>query len=438
MKKSFTVIMGIVLVLTIVLSGCSAKTAQQDAKQKDSGNAASATTGAKDAKKDAKPITLKMLHFVPYPKGVLQKFHEKYPNITVESEQADSANYNTLVRSRLVSKSEIDLVGLHTGGDEFGFAAKDNALLDITGAPYLGNFMKEAVDKGTYNGKVLGFTQGTYAIGVFYNKDLFAKLNLQVPKTWEEFLSVSEAIKKSETAPLVLSAKDSWTTLYYHMSQESQIEANNPGFFGKMKSGESKWTDPKLLDVYNKIGVLNKNGYFLKGSTGTSYDQAVAAFQKGQAAMWIMGNWALDKFPEDFKQFKVGAFAFPFNKSGEKLSAPIVSDGVLSGIAWTKHPEEVKKFLEFAALPEIAQIQSKEQKIFSTVKGGTAEFHPLAKEWLPLFDIGVSDSTTLYTKGVYNEIGNQIQKMLVEPSWSGDKVVDELQKTQEKDNASAK
>lgn len=35
-----------------------------------------------------------------------------------------------------------------------------------------------------------------------YNKDIFSKLGLQIPKTWDEFMAVSKKIKDAGQLPL--------------------------------------------------------------------------------------------------------------------------------------------------------------------------------------------------------------------------------------------
>ena len=59
------------------------------------------------------------------------------------------------------------------------------------------------------DGKIYGIPYATNADGVIYNKDIFNELGLQIPKTWDEFVDVSNKIKDSGKLPLYLTLKDS-------------------------------------------------------------------------------------------------------------------------------------------------------------------------------------------------------------------------------------
>ncbi|KGE18797.1 ABC transporter substrate-binding protein [Paenibacillus wynnii] len=401
------------------------------------GSNSSSNTGAESSSQPSgadKKVTLRWMAFNPENKQLLDKFNKENPNITIQYEQVESANFNTTALSRLAAKADLDIVTLRANQNEFGVAAKTNALMDIGGSAFLDNLNSVSIENGQYNGKQLGYTFGQYAIGAFYNKDLFKANGITtLPTNYEEFLAVCEKLKAGGVAPLVASLKDGWTLLYYFNPQGSMLEANKPGTFDKLSKGEAKWADAGYSELFSIPLELAKKGYLLEGTGGAGYDQGVQAFQSKQAAMWLMGSWALDKFPNDFKDFEVGVFPIPFNKKGEELKVPIVSDNVLSGIEWTKHPNEVKKFLEFMAQPENAKIVSMEQKIFSTVKDGTVDFHPMAPLWNPLFKLGVPDMVTKLTPGVYNELSSQLQMLLLGEGQPSDSA-QALQKAQDTDN----
>ncbi|BBI35733.1 ABC transporter substrate-binding protein [Cohnella abietis] len=432
MKKNVTMLMVMMLIVLTALAGCGSKTSstENDPKQE-----AASTTTATDKEE---PVTLKFLHFVPYSKAALDKFHEKYPYITIQFEQVDTVNYATVLKSRLAAKADVDIIGLHATQEELGWAAQNNSLIDLSGAPYLDNIMPAAVQAGTVDGKVYAFAQGTYAIGVWYNKGIFEQAKVEIPTNWTDFLAAAEKIKQTGVAPLVISGKDTWTTSYYTMPQWIELETEQSALITKLKTGEAKWTDPEFTNAYKQVEELVNKGYFLngKGAVGITYDQAVLALQQGKAAMWIMGSWAIDKFEADFKDINVGVFPYPTNDASKQTVVPQVSDALLSGIAWSKHQDAVKKFIEFSASVESGSLQASEQKIVSTVKGAAADFHPLAKEWLPLFDIAKPEATPILSTAVVIEAGSQIQKLLL-----GGKAVDvvaTLQTAQEKENKSAK
>jgi len=432
MKNKLSMLALVMLAAFVALAGCGSK------KAADQGAEPSQTQTGTEAAEQEESVTLKFLHWAPYSKTVLDKFHEKYPNITIQFEQVDTANYTTVLKSRLAAKADVDLIGLHPSPEEFGWAVQNQSIIEITGEPYLNNIMPAAVQSATIDGKTYGFAQGTYAVGVWYNKDIFEKNGVEIPTNWTEFLAAAEKIKQAGIAPLVISGKDTWTTQYYTMSQWTTLEADNPGMLAKLKTGELEWTNPEFLSAYKQMEQLVDNGYFLngKGALGIAYDQAVQALQQGKAAMWIMGSWALDKFAVDFNSFPVGVFPFPVNDAGKQPVVPQVTDVILSGVSWSKHQDAVKKFIAFSATVETASLQATDQKMVSTVIGASADFHPIAKEWLPLFDSAKPDPSSLLSTAVANEAGSQMQKMLL--GGKAEEITAAIQGVQDKDNKGAK
>ena len=50
-----------------------------------------------------------------------------------------------------------------------------------------------------------------YQWGVYYRKDIFEELGLEVPATWDDLLQVSAALKENDIAPFTIGTKYLWT-----------------------------------------------------------------------------------------------------------------------------------------------------------------------------------------------------------------------------------
>jgi raffinose/stachyose/melibiose transport system substrate-binding protein len=438
MKRKWLLSLLLVGIVTAMVTGCGGNNNSDKGASNSNSPASSTSSDNEKDKENDKPVTIKFVGWNPINQPLLDKFHEQNPNITVQYEQLDTTNYEPALAARMAGKASIDVIQIHTG-TPFDDATKAGSLIDITGADYLSNLSPVAVQNASFENKVYGYTQGQYAIGTWYNKDLFAKAGITAPPTtWEEFLEACEKLKQSGVAPLVVSAKDSWTTTYYMNPQFAMLEADHPGTASKLKTGDVKWADPQLMDVFKAWYTLNENKYFLDGALGLGYDQALQAFQNGQAAMWIMGNWSIRELPADFDKFELGVFPAPFNQDGQELRVSIVSDNVIAGISWSKHQDAVKKFLEFNAQPEAGQLISENLMQFSTVKGVSSDFNPLAKLWEPLNEIGIPDAYALLSGSlVGGELASELQKVMFENNkLTPEQFAEDLQKVQNRDNDS--
>ena len=184
--------------LSMVLAGCGNNTTSTTSTPKAAETATSTTKTASDAR----PVTLKMLHFMeaeagPSLKDINKRFHEKYPNITIEYENAPVDQYQTLIRTRLASGDAPDIIGVFPGTWKDPFV-KAGYLMDLSDRPWVSRLQDGAKNMESKDGKVYGLPLDQNAIGVIYNKKILKDLGLSIPKTWDEFLQVSDKIKAAK------------------------------------------------------------------------------------------------------------------------------------------------------------------------------------------------------------------------------------------------
>jgi raffinose/stachyose/melibiose transport system substrate-binding protein len=172
-------------------------------------------------------------------------------------------------------------------------------------------FGKQWDDGGLYN-----ISYGLQAIGYFYNKDMFEKAGVTVPKTWDEWMSNLETIKKSGVckAPLsLMTGENCWTAnLIFASMIGTNGEAGN-------KFMNTKYVDtyqtPEFIDALTKIQKMFKE-YALPDAVGSDYATAANHFLNEETAIIANGPWMTpdfsnpEKAAEGFAQ-KVGVALYP-------------------------------------------------------------------------------------------------------------------------------
>ena len=193
---------------------------------------------------NAEPVTLKMLHFMeaeagPTLKEINKRFHEKYPNITIEYENAPVDQYQTLIRTRFASGDAPDLLGVFPGTWKEPFV-KSGYLMDLSDRPWVSRLQQGAKDMESTDGKVYALPLDQNAIGVIYNKKIFADQGLTIPQNWEEFLALCEKLKTADITPLAIGNKDLWVTqLIPYAMAPSAIYRDTPNFDRDMYGGKA-------------------------------------------------------------------------------------------------------------------------------------------------------------------------------------------------------
>ncbi|WP_258062722.1 ABC transporter substrate-binding protein [Arthrobacter sp. B0490] len=133
--------------------------------------------------------------------------------------------------------------------------------------------------------------------GVWYNKQLFAENNIEVPQSWDDFVAASESLKQSGVTPLSASGEQGWPLtrlisgyLFSDLGKDA---------LQKVADGEAKLTDPEYVEAAAQVASLGEKGYFGEGVGSIDYDTAINQFLTGEAGMLYMGSWVLANFNDE-------------------------------------------------------------------------------------------------------------------------------------------
>ena len=86
---------------------------------------------------------------------------------------------------------------------------------------------------------------------VFYNKDIFEELGLEVPKTFSEFEDVLAKIAESDYTPIAFSATDPWAILFQF---EPVLNAMSVDWTKEYEeNGTIKVNDERVVAAYDKM-----------------------------------------------------------------------------------------------------------------------------------------------------------------------------------------
>jgi len=130
---------------------------------------------------------------------------------------------------------------------------------------------------------------------LYYNLKLFDELGIAAPTGYDDFVAACEAIKtaKPEMACLAVGSKDIWPDAF--VLDTIMMELGGPEYYVKFFKGEvDVATDPIYKESLVKFAALQK--YINADHSSLTWDQAVSAVGSGQAAMTIMGTWAIGAF----------------------------------------------------------------------------------------------------------------------------------------------
>ena len=237
--------------------------------------------------------------------GLVDNFQKENPNIKVIL-QNQSSYPDLQQKITATTASPKDLPTMTQAYPDWLLNAIDeNLVLDLK--PYIENetlkfdnyddIVKGFREASTLDGKIYGIPFNKSTEVLWYNKTLFDKLNLKVPKTYEEFKDVAEDIK--EKANIVGGGFDSLSNYY-----TTYLKNEGVTFDSKLDPTSDK--SEKAVDYYLD-GV--KKGYFRIAGT----DKYLSAPFGNETIAMFVGSNASETFVKQGvnNKFEIGVAPYP-------------------------------------------------------------------------------------------------------------------------------
>jgi raffinose/stachyose/melibiose transport system substrate-binding protein len=218
---------------------------------------------------------------------VITAFQAANPGITIKTEsRPGGSDGDNLVKTRL-STGEMTDVFTYNNGSLLAALKPAQNLTPMDDAPWAGQLDKTFVDSTTVDGKLYGGPWGTAQGGaVLYNIPVYKKLNLQIPKSWDEFMKNNETIKNAGgIAPVEQTYGDTWTSQLFVLGDYHNVEAQVPDFAAQYTAGQAKYaTTPAALAGFEHIQEAADAGYFNKDFASAKLNDGIKAIATGTAA----------------------------------------------------------------------------------------------------------------------------------------------------------
>lgn len=294
--------------------------------------------------------------------ALIDLFEEKHPDIKIKNAAVAGGagtNAKAVLATRMQGDDPPSTFQVHGGAElNEGWVAadkmeplddfyKENDLMD--------KFPDDLIDLVSKDGKIYSVPVDIHRGNVlFYNMKVFEENDIDVPKTFDEFIAAADKLQDAGITPLALGDKEGWPAT--QVLENILLGVLGPDDYNKLFAGEIEFDDKrvkKAIDQFDKM-----LDYVNDDHASRNWQDSAQLVANGEAAMINMGDWAKGYFNNDLdmetnKDF--GYFAFP-ETDGNFV---VITDtfGLPQGV---DNPDNVKEFL----------------KVLSSVEGQDA-FNPL-------------------------------------------------------------
>lgn len=285
------------------------------------------------SKKDAKPEqkVLKIWHYeadngamgVAW-SAAMKKFKEKYPDVKIEFERKGFEQIRQTAQMILNSDEAPDVMEYNKGNASAGMLAKQGLLTDLTQiakqkgwdkilSPSLQTTCLYDTNGVMGSGKWYGVTNYGEYVMVYYNKDMFAKEEIAVPTTIDEFEAAMDKFKASGVVPIALSGAEYPAQQVFYELVLHQADRNFVDAF-ELYTKEVDFKCPGMMYGAKKMREWIDLGYIDQNAVSLKAEDMGQAFTTGKSPIMITGSWWYGRLVNEIKNFEWGIFLFPGNK----------------------------------------------------------------------------------------------------------------------------
>ena len=353
MKRKLVSLLAGVLLVGTVLGGCGdpagGMSSGTSSKPSLSSDANSSNESNDDA--EAEEVTLTLGYpssFVPDAFDAVAELGKETQGITIVSQPYSDAD-ETALRSMLASGEAPDIL-FYNAGSLLKRINPAEYFVDISDYESLSGRLEDTFKQAvTVDGKIYGIPQSAaMGGGILYNKAVYEENNLDVPKTWDDFLNNCETLKENGKTAVIGSFGDSWTSQLVFLADYYNVTAEVPDFSAEFEAGKAKYaTTPIAAKSFEKYEDLIP--YYNEDSAVATYDDGCTMLAEGEGAHYFMQTQALSNIYSLFGKEaadNIGFFAVPGENADSNGMTMWPANAVYIS-SDTEHLEDAVRFLEF-------------------------------------------------------------------------------------------
>jgi raffinose/stachyose/melibiose transport system substrate-binding protein len=295
--------------------------------------------------------------------GLAKAFGAKNPDITVKVElRPQGGEGDNVVKTRL-STGDMTDVFLYNSGSLLQALKPAETLVSLKGEGFLDKVEDSFLTTVSVGGEIFGVPFGTaVGGGVLYNRAVYQRLGLSVPKTWAQFMDNNAKIKSAGIAPVIQTYQDTWTSQLFVLADFHNVAAAEPNFAADYTANKTKYaTSPAALKGFQRLQQVHDAGYLNQDFAAAKLEDGLRELATGKGAHYPILTFAVGTLladnPAEAKD--VGFFALPGDDAGKNGLTVWTPGGIyVPKKTQGAQLDAAKKFLAFVASPEGCQAQT--------------------------------------------------------------------------------
>ncbi|TQM14454.1 ABC transporter substrate-binding protein [Pseudonocardia kunmingensis] len=288
------------------------------------------------------------------PKAALEQLVAAYAGVgaPVTMNSVATEQFRAQLSTYLSSATPPDVLTWYAGSVANSYAA-EGLLLDVsdlwTGDGACAGFSDALRSLSTSaDGQAIFVPTSYYWWSIFYKRSAFEKWGIEPPTTWDGFIALCDELKGRGVHPLTNGIGTTpWMASGWF--DYLNLRINGAQYHRALLAGERSFTDPEVAAVMEQYARLIP--YFHPNQTSWDSQQAVTPMVNDEAAMYLVGAFAMQYFPADQRD-DLDFFSVPTIDPSVPSAEEAPTDGYFAAAA-SDNPDGAKALMSYLASPEV-------------------------------------------------------------------------------------
>lgn len=260
-----------------------------------------------DGKTEIEIVQYKM-EATAYFDALEEEFNATHDDIHLTIDSPNDAS--TIMRTRFIREDYPDIIGI--GGDiNYSYYIDAEILADVSDYEGIKDIKQSYLDIG--EALEIVPTEGTYGVpyvanaaGILYNRDMFEEHGWEIPRTWDELMSLCEDIQAEGILPFYFGFRETWTCLAPWNA--IAVDLAPADLCKQVNRGEATFEEGyrECAEKYMQLLDYGPDDPFAYG-----YNDACTAFANGESAMYTIGSYAVPQILSVNPDMNIDSFVMP-------------------------------------------------------------------------------------------------------------------------------
>ncbi|GIV70132.1 ABC transporter substrate-binding protein [Caldilinea sp.] len=347
-RKSSSLLLTLLLLFSMALSACATPV-----------TAPPAAEAPAPAAPTVNKITYNSYQSDPAPRawieGVVANWNAAHPDMPVDLSIIAHEDFKQALRAMLTANPAPDVLDWFAGNRarffiDRGLIADFSDLWEREGwdAVYAPGFIALA----TYNGGKYFLPSSYYWWAIYYRPSLFEQAGVQAPiETFDDLLAACDALNAAGITPITIGARFKWPAAAWF--DYLNMRTNGPEFHIELMDLKVPYTDPRVRAVFENWKKLIDAKCFISDPAAYDWQEAIDPMVQGQAAMYLMGAFITDSYPDEAEN-DLDFFRFPVINPDVPIGEDAPTDGYFLA-ANAGNLAGGKEFLAYLGSKEVQQ-----------------------------------------------------------------------------------